>query len=336
MFNLGLIQRALPVIDILIAPFVFISSYLFKFIRIKGVANMKIAKKIFIKVGIYPIKDHYYEPLFNPAHLYKSLREDRVLPWIDFNVKEQLNMLKNFNYNDELIKIPMDKNDKNSIQSQKEYSFFYYNNYHFEYGDSEYLYNTIRFLKPKQIIEVGCGYSTLLMLEAIKQNKQENPNYQCKQVCIEPYEKPWLEELDIKITRERLEKLDSSIFNTLEKNDILFIDSSHIIRAQGDVLLIYLTILPMLKKGVYVHIHDIFTPKDYLDNWILEHHYPFWNEQYLVEAFLGMNKEYKIIGALNFLKHNYFKELSEKCPTLKQVPHDEPRSEPRSLWIVRK
>jgi hypothetical protein len=125
------------------------------------------------------------------------------------------------------------------------------------------------------------------------------------------------------------------MFSTLEKNDILFIDSSHIIRPQGDVLLIYLTILPMLKKGVYVHIHDIFTPKDYLDSWILENVY-LWNEQYLVEAFLSMNKEYKIIGALNFLKHNYFKELSEKCPILKQVPHDEQRYEPRSLWIVRK
>ncbi len=312
-------KRILTLIDILISPFVFISSYLFLFIRRVEIHRMKISKKVFLKTGIYPIMDHYYEPLFNPAHLSKSLREDRVLPGLDFNTKQQLNMLKNFNYNDELIQFPSEKKDDLN---------FYYNNDSFAPGDSEYLYNMVRFLKPKQIIEIGCGHSTLMACNAIKQNKQENTNYKCQQVCIEPYENPWLDKLDIKIIRKKVEQVDYSMFNSLEKNDILFIDSSHMIRPQGDILLIYLTILPMLKKGVYVHIHDIFTPKDYLDKWILENVY-FWNEQYLVEALLSMNKEYKIIGALNFLKHNYFEKLLEKCPMLKED------NEPGSLWIVR-
>jgi hypothetical protein len=168
MFNLIkrviLNKGVLTLIDILIAPFVFISSYLFLFIRKVRIERMKISKKIFLKVGVYPIMDHYYEPLFNPAHLNKSLREDRILPELDFNITEQINMLKNFNYNDELIKLPFQKEDDFS---------FYYNNDTFNPGDSEYLYNTIRFLKPKQIIEIGCGNSTLMTLEAIKQNKNK-------------------------------------------------------------------------------------------------------------------------------------------------------------------
>ncbi|WP_369410476.1 class I SAM-dependent methyltransferase [Pontibacter qinzhouensis] len=62
------------------------------------------------------------------------------------------------------------------------------------------------------------------------------------------------------------------MFQQLEANDILFIDSSHIIRPQGDVLFEYLEVLPTLKSGVIVHVHDIFTPKDYLNEWVYNRH----------------------------------------------------------------
>lgn len=130
--------------------------------------------------------------------------------------------------------------------------------------------------------------------------------------------------------REKVEDLEISFFNQLEANDILFIDSSHIIRPQGDILFEYLEILPNLKPGVLIHIHDIFTPKDYLDDWIFKEHL-FWNEQYLVEAFLSFNTNFKIIGALNFLYHNYNNLLSEKFPILAMQKN----REPGSLWLIR-
>lgn len=102
----------------------------------------------------------------------------------------------------------------------------------------------------------------------------------------------------------------------MKEGDILFIDSSHIIRAQGDVLLEYLEILPRLKPGVIIHIHDIFTPKDYLEEFILKNRY-MWNEQYLLEALLTNTNSFKIIAAVNFLKENYFNEIAAKCPVLK-------------------
>jgi hypothetical protein len=189
----------------------------------------------------------------------------------------------------------------------------------------------IRLLKPKKIIEIGCGHSTLMALEAVRKNKSEDKNYHCQQICIEPYERPWLEKLNVKLKRVPVEYIQLDYFKQLEKNDILFIDSSHIIRPQGDVVFEYLEILPSLNPGVYVHIHDIFTPKNYPKRWIIDE-IRFWNEQYLLEAFLTNNNAYQIIGLLNYLHYHHFSALSAKCPMLKQYPD----RESSSMWLLKK
>src|SRR5207249_4692755 len=171
--------------------------------------------------------------------LRKSLRENRTLPGIDLNDEEQLNLLKSFSFNEELLMFPVEK--KGEIE-------FYYNNHGYESGDAEYLYNMIRHFKPKRIIEIGSGNSTLMARNAIVRNKVEDVNYTCQQICIEPYEKPWLEKIEVELIREKAENLNASFFQKLEANDILFIDSTHIIRPQGDVLFEYLEILPTLKS----------------------------------------------------------------------------------------
>lgn len=301
-------------------PFTFLSSYWLRFARNVDTSGLY-SDKIFMKLGILPIIDHYYQPLINPKkHLYKSLRENRELPGIDFNVKEQLSLLEKFNYNDELLKFPTE---------QKSDTEYYYESSSFSSGDSEYLYNIIRYYKPENIIEIGSGASTLMARNAIIQNHKEIISYSCKHICIEPYEQPWLEKVNVTLIREKVETLDKSIFKTLKANDILFIDSSHIIRTQGDILHEYLEILPILNKGVIIHIHDIFSPKDYPDQWINDH--LLWNEQYLLEAFLSFNNQFRIIGALNFLGHNYRKEMSAKCPVFAK----DSKREAGSFWIMR-
>lgn len=278
-------------------PFTFFSALWLKYVRKAGIGRVE--DYILMRIEILPIIDHYYQPMVNPKkHLIKSLREDRELPGINFNTTEQLNLLLKFNFNEELEKFPLEKVKK--IE-------FYYNNGSYCSGDAEYLYNIVRHFKPQRIIEIGSGSSTLMMRNAILQNTTENNNYQCQRICIEPYEQPWLENEDVKLIRKRLETIDKSFFQKLEANDILFIDSSHIIRPQGDVVFEYLEMLPTLKSGVLVHIHDIFTPKDYLNEWVYKHF--LWNEQYLLEVFLTFNEQFKIIGALNYLSHNYRREL---------------------------
>ncbi|MEO7767366.1 MAG: class I SAM-dependent methyltransferase, partial [Ferruginibacter sp.] len=172
---------------------------------------------------------------------------------------------------------------------------------------------------------------TLMARNAIAKNKNDDPGYHCQHICVEPYEQPWLEKVEVDLIREKVESLDKAIFQQLETNDILFIDSSHVIRPQGDVLFEYLELLPTLKPGVIVHVHDIFTPKDYPDDWVYNRHF-LWNEQYLLEAFLTFNTEFKIIGALNYLTHNYKKELSEKCP----VFASQEGRDPGAFWMVKK
>src|SRR5207244_13580531 len=100
---------------------------------------------------------------------------------------------------------------------------------------------------------------TLMAINAIGHNKKENKNYSCEFTCVEPYEMPWLEKLDVKLIRKKAEHIDITVFKSLEKNDISFIDSSLAIRPQGDVLFEWLELLPILNHGVLVHFHDIFT-----------------------------------------------------------------------------
>ncbi|MFC7673173.1 class I SAM-dependent methyltransferase [Mycolicibacterium sp. GCM10028919] len=314
-------------LDLLAVPFAFLASILALAIRRAGINRMPYTSRVFRRIGVYPIRDHYYEPLFNTAHLTRSLDQDRDLPGIDWNIAEQLKLLEKFEFNRELVVLPLEHGSAERGSNRK----FFYNNGMFESGDAEYFYNVIRHLKPRRLIEIGSGQSTLLAKQAIAENVRQDPNSGCEHICIEPYEAGWLEQTGVKVIRERVEAVPKELFRTLSRGDILFIDSSHMIRPQGDVLFEYLEILPILQPGVFVHIHDIFSPRDYPEKWISQD-VRFWNEQYLLEAFLNFNASFEIVGALNFLKHHYPKDLASCCPILSEQMDSR---EPGSFWIRR-
>ncbi len=310
----------LSVLDVVLSPFVYISAILLKFVRMAGVQNLPCSKAALMRVGVFPVWDHYYEPAFRNAALRELLAEDRDLPGIDLNVAAQLQLLDSFSYQNELVGLSRTRGQGDE---------FYMDNGVFESGDAEYWYSLIRRKKPARIIEIGSGFSTKMARRAVDANKQEDAAYECEHILIEPYEHGWLDEMDgVTVIRARVEDCDVQMFHDLAANDILFIDSSHIIRPRGDVLFEYLQLLPQLNDGVIVHIHDIFTPKDYPAGWVVDE-VRFWNEQYLVEAFLTLNSEWKLIGALNFLKHHHYGALRSKCPFLSDD------REPGSLYIQR-
>jgi|WetSurMetagenome_2_1015567.scaffolds.fasta_scaffold28573_3 hypothetical protein len=313
--------------DLVLSPISIPMAFFNKKLRKNRFRDFPLFRKAYYWVGVYPIIDHYYEPLFNTKHLKRSFRLDRNLPGINFNDKEQLEILEKFNYNKELENIPQSPGQK------REKNEYCYTEGPFLSGDAEYLYNMIRHFRPNKIMEIGSGHSTLLARKAIGMNTVNDKNYRCNHICIEPYEHKWLEELNIEVIRQKVEDLDNSIFNQLHEKDILFIDSSHIIRPQGDVLFEYLELLPILNSGVIIHIHDIFTPKDYLNEWFDIAR--FWNEQYLLEAFLCNNHDFRIIGATNYLMHKYYNEFSAKCPILKQQKENGIEREPGSFWMIR-
>jgi hypothetical protein len=295
-------------IDLLFFPFTLLSALFLRFTRSFGIKYLILSKWLFERIGLYPIIDHYYEPLFQPKYIKEPLESNRILKSIDFNIKEQLWIIKQFHYNQELIQFPIVT--KNPLE-------FSYDEGSYPRGDSEYYYNIIRYYKPRKIIEIGSGQSTLMAHNAIEMNLKEDDNYLCDLICIEPFEQYWLERLsNVTIIRKKVENIDISFFEQLTRNDILFIDSSHIIRPQGDVLFEFTQILPILKSGVLIHFHDIFTPKDYPEEWIIKSKL-FWNEQYLLESFLSYNNKFKIIGSLNYLANNYPSDFLEKTPMLK-------------------
>jgi len=123
-------------------------------VRRVGIRNMRLSRYIFLKIGVFPIRNHYYEPLFDYRKLKVSLREDRFLPGIDLNLQGQLELINKFHYNNELTQITIERDGLD----------FYYHNGSYESGDAEYLYNMIRFYKPSRIIEIGSGNSTLMAI----------------------------------------------------------------------------------------------------------------------------------------------------------------------------
>lgn len=310
-----------PIVDFALAIMsVPIALILWVFTRVSP-NRLPLTTKTFKKLKVFPIRDHYYQPLFNHSRLRRPLDQDRNLPGIDLNTAGQLDLLDNLAFADELATLNLDNRKKNADNVLD----FTIDNGWFERGDADFLYQVIRKFKPKKIIEIGSGQSTKIARMALIKNEQELKSFS-EHVCIEPYEQPWLNELGIKIIREPVEDCPKSIFSKLQDGDLLFIDSSHIIRPQGDVLFEYLEILPELSKGVIVHVHDIFTPMDYPTDWIVNK-VLFWNEQYLLEMMLSNSQRYEVIAGLNYLKQNHFQKLAKVCPYLK------PESNPASFYF---
>lgn len=315
-----IVKRIVGVLEYFAVPFTFLGAIWLKFIR-KHEGGLKRNWNLLKKLKIVPVIDHYYEPMISKEQ-FKGEVNERNLLGIDLNVNEQITFIENLCYKEEILKIPIQGNNHGEKQ-------FYFKNGSFGPGDAEFLYGMIRFQKPKKIIEVGSGNSTLIAVKAIEENKREDDNYKCDMICIEPFEQPWLERLhEIKVVRKKVETVPIEFFQSLEEKDILFIDSSHVIRPQGDILWEYQNILPALQKGVYIHIHDIFTPKDYPEKWMFDE-VRLWNEQYFVEAFLAYNDEFRIVGALNYLKHHHWEIVQKQFPVLS----DNKDYEPGSLWI---
>lgn len=308
---------AAPLFDVLFLPFTFFAGAWFRIVRFWGPDKMPLTRSAFLKLGVFPVVDHYYDPLFD----HRKIAPRKAKSHLDFRDEQQLGFLRQLTFNDELNDTPVKKGTDLA---------FHYNNGSFESGDAELYYSIIRKIRPSRIIEVGSGFSTLIALKAVAKNKAEDPAYSCKMTCIEPYEMPYLEKLDITLLRSKVEDVSLEVFSQLGRNDILFIDSSHIIRSGGDVTHEILSILPMLPSGVWIHFHDIFLPDDYPKEW-LEFHFRMWNEQYLLEAFLLGNPDFEIVCSLYYLCARFRPEVAKTFPRLAEADRM-----PGSFWIVKK
>ncbi|MCC6338265.1 MAG: class I SAM-dependent methyltransferase [Myxococcales bacterium] len=321
-FRLRLRERLRPafgVLDAATLPATALSAAYLRLLRRFGIGELSRNRDLLKRIGIYPIQAHYYEPLVRAEDLRQPLNRPRALPGLDLNTAGQLKVLETFTFGTELLRIPVEQTSPTQ---------FGYSNGTFAFGDAAFYYSMIRARKPRRVIEIGAGNSTLVAQLAIRANRENGAT--TEHVCIEPYEMPWLEKLSVTVERTRVEDVGLGFFEALAPGDFLFIDSSHVIRPQGDVLFLYQQVLPRLRPGVVIHVHDVFTPRDYPEHWVLKQML-LWDEQYLLESFLTFNTKFRVLAALNHLFCDHFEALATALPILREHR----ARAPMSFWMER-
>jgi predicted O-methyltransferase YrrM len=177
--------------------------------------------------------------------------------------------------------------------------------------DAWVLEGLLRHVRPKLMIEVGCGYSTLVSARV----NREQLGSATRLTCIEPYPRDFLQAGVPGVTDLRVEKIQETplaLFDELGENDVLFVDTSHTVKTGGDVTWIFGEIIPRLRSGVYVHVHDIFLPGEYPEEWVLEGWG--WNEVYLVRAFLSFNDAFEVVWAAQYMLNRRPEEVLSAFP----------------------
>ena len=198
---------------------------------------------------------------------------------------------------------------------------FYLNNGWFDSVDAEVLYSMIRRFKPARIVEVGSGFSTRVMRRAILDG-----GLQTKLTSIDPMPRVDVTSVADEQIRIPVENLEvSRLVELLQSNDILFIDSSHLITTGGDVTFLCLEVIPQLRPNVFIHFHDIFLPYEYPEYFVDMR--IGWAEQYLLYAFLADNPNYEILWPA------YCMWRQNKKGILDIIPVHHAGREPSSFWM---
>lgn len=205
--------------------------------------------------------------------------------------------------------------------------------------DALLLYMMLRDIQPKKYLEIGSGLSTYYCSLAARENARNNRPLHIQ--CVEPYPFAQLYSIPgIEVTQDEVQNVDKDLFLQLEEGDVLFIDSSHVLKIDGDVPFLYLEILPQLQSGVIIHIHDMPFPYNIPyppEQWILgkeksSPYWPmYWNEAMLLQAFLAFNPRFEIIMSTPLIR--YFDEqfLRDMIPLYKSLT-EEPDTF-SSIWL---
>lgn len=205
--------------------------------------------------------------------------------------------------------------------------------YHFEnpffgYGDAIVLHCMLRHLRPDRVIEVGSGYSSAVILDT--NDGFLDGALHC--TLIDPYPQRLASVVGdparrgARVITSRLQDVELTVFDELAAGDVLFVDSSHVVKVGSDVQLLILEVLPRLRPGVVVHFHDVFYPFEYPRDWIARG--LSWNEAYMLRAFLAFNADFEIVLFNSYLAAHHRAVVAGALPLWSRDPGS-------SLWIRR-
>ncbi len=264
---------------------------------------------------------HFYSTIVDPADM--RARENIIwktndnIAGIDLRKQEQFSLLRDLKPYVGQIDYPID--DPGNRTS------YFYRNDQYPVLDAQFLFAALCHFKPRHMIEVGSGYSSLISADVNRRILESNMEF----VCIEPFPRQFL--LDgvdgvSELVQMKVEDVELSFFDRLVKDDILFIDSSHVSKTGSDVNYLFFEVLPRLNKGVLVHIHDIFLPDEYPKVWVIDECRN-WNEQYLVRAFLQFNAVWEIVWMSHYMGTRHTRSLQAVFPDYPKLGGG------GSLWI---
>jgi hypothetical protein len=252
---------------------------------------------------------HYYSPI--PRHEeivvhLESTKPDKIeLPAINLNRQNQSELLTVFQAFYDDLPFPEKKNQE---------CRYYYDQIWFCYADAIFLYSFLRHMNPQRIIEVGSSFSSAVILDTVEKFFLQQPEI----TFIEPYPdrlRGLLKSHDEGATRiieRKVQEVPMDTFSSLRVGDLLFIDSTHVIKCGSDVQFLMFEVLPHLPPGVFVHFHDVFYPFEYPAAWLLKGIY--WNEDYFLRAFLSYNSEWEIYFFNTYVATVFKDFLREKMP----------------------
>jgi Methyltransferase domain len=265
-------------------------------------------RRMLREAGAFP-PGHYYSPIPNHSEVLRCVEsmkvEDPNVLDIQFNHQAQFDVLEEFSVFYDDLPFPQHRNDA---------CRYYYDQTVFCYPDAIFLYSFLRQTKPSRIIEVGSGLSSAVILDTVERFFQRTPDI----TFVEPNADPLnriLRDTDRKTARvleQQVQDVPIDVFRSLQAGDLLFIDSSHVVKCGSDLQFMLFEVLPQLPIGIYVHFHDVFATFEYPQRWLLSGWY--WNEAYFLRAFLMNNNAWDIYFFNNYVRRRFEKFLKEKMP----------------------
>jgi predicted O-methyltransferase YrrM len=276
-------------------------------------------------VNRFPI-GHYYSPMYDT----REIAAERARIWppaprdtigIDWREQEQVALCRDVFGAQERLELAHDEDPNDP-------SVYYATNDQYPPLDAWVLEGFLRHLRPRRMIEIGSGWSTLVTARV----NREFLGGAMDLTLVEPYPRPFLVAgvdgvRDLRT--ERVQDTPLELFEELGSGDILFVDTSHTVKTGGDVTWIFHEIIPRLREGVVVHIHDIYLPGEYPESWVMEGWG--WNETYLAQSFLQYNATFDVLWSALLMLQRHEPEVVAAFPGL-------PAYRGRggcSLWIQR-
>jgi predicted O-methyltransferase YrrM len=285
------------------------------------------ARAPFVYVRFPP--GHYYSPLpdtrelgAEPRHSEVWPAQPRETPGIDWRDEAQVALCRD-------VFAAQERLDLRDEPTGDETEYFTRNDQYSPF-DAWVLEGFLRHLRPSRLVEIGSGFSTLVSARVNREHLEGS----MRMSCVEPYPRPFLVNGVLGVDELRVEKVQDTplaVFEELGRDDVLFIDTSHVAKTGSDVVWLFQEVLPRLREGVVVHVHDVFVPGEYPEDWVLDGRA--WNELYVVRAFLAFNSAFRIEFGAQYMLKRHREFVLQAFPGMREERYAHPGG--GALWIRR-